>query len=1102
MFRLFCNVKINHKEHRSYKRPIYPFVSFILLMVKNIYLIKNDFRRKIMAYWKILSLFCLAVLLTGCGSFALDRELLLVDEGRGVSSIVLAEKPTRAAQLAAFEIQEHVKQITGATLPIVHENDKIEGLRIYVGASKAASAPDDFKAQEYAVLFRPDSIIIAGRDKEDFGEVKYWHSGNPKIDGAYDYGTWPELFDEKGTLHAAYDFLEQYCGVRWFDQSEFGTDVPKNPTLRVICKDLRRSPAFQYRDSGYLTQNMELYDREVSLWTVRWSESTPRFQEWLDMIYAKGRKLPACSHPHRWLAYERSRVFAFLTRRKIGGEPFRTNHSFYGWYDRFWEKNPKNPDVFVEKKADWFAQGYPDAKVPPQLCYSNPEVVQQCLKDAKDFFALPEEERQKRPLGTDKFFPVVPMDNSSYCKCPRCAKFGAGERAQSGFSNGVHSERVWSFVNEIARGLRKSNPGKMVSALAYSSYAWRPKGMKIEDNIAVQMCLFPQAAATSPKMLENDDMILNQWADGRPLYLWLYAGWTTGHKPQIPGFPKPMGDYYAPLLQKYRKAGVRGMFFNGVPQETDAYFLFKLTDDPDQDTEKLMDDYFVRMYGPKAGVTLKEFYKLAESIFANPRNYPKGANGPELEYGILGTGPRMQEFEKLVNQAEKELADAPGIWKKRFAMFKFGTWDYMKEGRGKYEKSKVAKASASIGIECPIVPAPLSTPDLGKIDWRDSQGFGGFNGWLKDSGDISLRKINSRLMHDGKTLYLNFTENALERKPAAGDTWELLMKDVQAKASYKLFIDAAGKITGQLVGDEGVPQEWSDHGAKVLSQTSDSSWELLLSLPLPEKLLDKDGRLFVNCRRNDVTGEDSPVLVATGNDFDSGKTGALISFDKALQGGLKPPSDKDLLMDLDFSGSGEIASDRSGHGNDGRIIGAAKRSDNGIEFTGGDQYVELPDVKGLDPGNYSFTCWLKYPDADRQGHLLIYRVSAFEARLSVPHRKMCFLNQDAEGKVIGASGPDGLELTPGIWHMFTVCNDGKKISVYENGRFRYAWPSDTLKPVESKDTSWRFGGSPKRHPSYTFLGELSHIQFYNHALSPEEVMAKYRDEYPKYRKKG
>ncbi len=1051
----------------------------------------------------VASLLTVLMGIAGCVTLSSPRELTLVKDGRSVATIIVAETPTKAAQLAAFEIQEHVRIITGAVLPIVKEGGATTGVKLFVGASKAAAAagaPVDFKDQEYAVQFTSDSIMILGKDKEDFGEVRYWHSGEPKIDGAYDYPTWPDLFDAKGSLHAAYDFLEEYCGVRWFDQSEFGTDAPQTHTLTVAARDLRRTPTFRYRDPGYLRDNMELYDREVSLWTIRWSESTPKFQEWLDLIYEKGRKLPACAHPHRWLAYERSHVFAFLTRRKLGGEPFKTNHSFYDYYDRFWEKNPKQPEAFVERHADWFAQGYPDDKVPPQMCYSNPEVAAQCLADARTFFALPEEERRRSRLGTDKFWPVVPMDNSSYCKCPRCAaRFADAERVHPDFSNGDHSERVWSFVNQIAKGLRQSNPDKMVSALAYSTYAYRPAGMQIEDNIAVQMCLFPQFAAVSPDGLKKDDMILHQWADGRPLYLWLYAGLTTGHKTAVPVFPKPMGDLYGPLLQKYQKAGVRGIFFNGVPQETDAYLLFKLTDDPNQDTEKLVDDYFIRMYGSKAGEHMKQFYRLVEEIYANPRNYPAGAKGPELDWGILGTGPRMARLEALVNEAEKELAAAPELWRKRFSMFKLGTWDYMKEGRAKYLESKVAKAAASVAVSCPHTFGQAPGGDLDKVDWRDAQGFGGFNGWLRDNGDLSLRKITGAMTHDGTWLYLTLTEEALDRKPGAGDSWELLLMDKPTATAYRLFIDPSGSVTTQTSRDGGAPQEWRGHGAKATSKVEGQRGETLLALPIPTKLLDKQGGLFMNCRRNDAAGEDSPVLVATAGDFESGKTGATVYFDKAMTMPATAPTNQNLIMHWDFSGTGEKVVDRSGRGNDGILVGAATRGADGVEFTGGGQYVEAAALKGRIPEKYTLSCWLNYSDANRQGGLRIFTLDSLRATIAVPHQKILINWNDVNGKVTGR-GPGGVELTPRQWHMLCLVNDGETITVYENGRSRFSFKAKEVQ-APSPDAVLRFGGEPKLPSWQTFLGTLTRIQLFDRALTPEEIRANYQAEYPEYRKK-
>ena len=50
-----------------------------------------------------------------------SADTTLVRDGKPVSVIVLEAKPTRSAQMGAFELQHHVKLITGATLPIVQK---------------------------------------------------------------------------------------------------------------------------------------------------------------------------------------------------------------------------------------------------------------------------------------------------------------------------------------------------------------------------------------------------------------------------------------------------------------------------------------------------------------------------------------------------------------------------------------------------------------------------------------------------------------------------------------------------------------------------------------------------------------------------------------------------------------------------------------------------------------------------------------------------------------------------------------------------------------------------------------------------------------------
>ncbi|HJN17366.1 MAG TPA: DUF4838 domain-containing protein [Armatimonadota bacterium] len=96
-------------------------------------------------------------------------SLKLVRNGEPRASIVLAAEPTRAASMAAGELQEHVRLITGANLPIVRDAAQVEGIRILVGESDATRAlglrSEDFASQEYLIQAQRDTLVLMGRDE-------------------------------------------------------------------------------------------------------------------------------------------------------------------------------------------------------------------------------------------------------------------------------------------------------------------------------------------------------------------------------------------------------------------------------------------------------------------------------------------------------------------------------------------------------------------------------------------------------------------------------------------------------------------------------------------------------------------------------------------------------------------------------------------------------------------------------------------------------------------------------------------------------------------------------------------------------------------------
>jgi len=137
---------------------------------------------------------------------------------------------------------------------------------------------------------------------------------------------------------------------------------PSDNNLTVTGTEIKRAPRFRYRFACYL--NGSAYDTYVNLWP----SGSEGFKKWEAAAYADA---------HSGKNYATAKfacVQLFRLRMREGGEMCCCNHSLYGYYDRFLKTQP-----------EWFAKGYPDG-TPPQLCYTEPGLIEQVAQDAVDYF--------------------------------------------------------------------------------------------------------------------------------------------------------------------------------------------------------------------------------------------------------------------------------------------------------------------------------------------------------------------------------------------------------------------------------------------------------------------------------------------------------------------------------------------------------------------------------------------------------------------------------------------------------------------------------------------------------------------------------------------
>ena len=255
--------------------------------------------------------------------------LILVKDGQATSVIVTNGRPREGQITAAAELQEHIRMMSGATLPIVKENEwqpDPTKVLILVGESNLSKqhgvVTKTLEPESFIVKTDRKVLILAGED------------GGSKSNA------------RTGTLWATYDFLQDQLGCRWIWPGDTGRRVPRRETIVVPVLNIHETPVVKIRHLRLLAQDKHRVGYE---------------KEGLGGMLDLGETYDQISEDERvW--YRRMRL----------GRSFRLSagHAFTDW----WAK-------YKDSHRDVFAQQPDGARRPRRR--ANPEFVKMCVSNPK-----------------------------------------------------------------------------------------------------------------------------------------------------------------------------------------------------------------------------------------------------------------------------------------------------------------------------------------------------------------------------------------------------------------------------------------------------------------------------------------------------------------------------------------------------------------------------------------------------------------------------------------------------------------------------------------------------------------------------------------------
>jgi len=520
---------------------------------------------------KILYSIIIVLLYAGCAGEDMG-PIILVQDGKSMSVIVIADNPAEAAQQGAEDIQMWLKKSSGATVPIKSESEVSEKTKksvILVGDSRRTQSlgidSKTFDLEEFVIKTFSHELVIIGDDER------------------------PNGLKLKGTLVAVQVFAEDILGIRLLWPGELGEVVPRHTTIEVNDIDVREKPLMRRRLIVNLGFNRIIHPK---LDLLGWdSEEYKKFQKKSDI----------------WFSFQR-----------LGGSfEGKFGHAFEGYWNRYGKEHP-----------EWFAlqpNGTRDNSQLPRsarLCVSNSGLIEHVARECIEFL-------KNNPLRDSAS--ISPNDNGpqTFCFCDKCKAWDAPDgpiikgypslisptmRTSDGQIKPVSlTDRYVRFYSAVAEIVAKELPDRYLGAYAYSSYTLPPVHAKLHPNVIIGFV--PESPWSTYLNDDAREKMLESWLKWsesahqlflRPNFLISANCFPTIYVHRLGEDMKFFADNR--MLFSYFDGCYGHWSTNGL----NYYVLAKLLWDPYVNVDEIIDDYCIAGFGPASEIIRRYFDKLED----------------------------------------------------------------------------------------------------------------------------------------------------------------------------------------------------------------------------------------------------------------------------------------------------------------------------------------------------------------------------------------------------------------------------------------------------------------------------------------------------------
>jgi hypothetical protein len=533
------------------------------------------------------------------------EELVLIEDGKSKSNIILGKEPSQVEKFSANELQKYLKEITGVTLPIKEEITTQSKASIIVGKNnytKSIDLSEEKLGSDGFVIKRDGSnLILVGRE-------------------------------ERGTLYSVYAFLE-HLGCRFFAPgfAHYNGNhelIPKKKTISVGNLNIVEKPGFEVRMEHALQIGRGRVGEPKNLSTIMdWMAKNRLNVLQTSLTFATEEEYEGSRNELR----KRGLLYASGShddwRQCLPIEKYGDEHP--EWFARTTE------GIFIGDPASGVREGSKGAP-----CASSEEAVELLSERYIDMV--------KEKSIMDIVIPFMP-DGSWFCMCDDCKK-NFGKRDMVSEKEATLRKRLYTRTNPgeigalkqyltiitpIVEKMTKQFPRKKIIPVLYHwTLDFPPKNFDLKPfkkgNVMIWWCNWPRDKRHPLDVTEDINPRLNASYQG--MQAWEELGipvlvsghWIKYHARSWPDINSHLiADDYQKLNKVIKANGVS--LFDAVPDnwyalELNHYVHSRCAWNPEFSIDSLLKDYYHARY-KKAWEPMRDYFEYLDEAM-NYRSIP------------------------------------------------------------------------------------------------------------------------------------------------------------------------------------------------------------------------------------------------------------------------------------------------------------------------------------------------------------------------------------------------------------------------------------------------------------------------------------------------